>query len=96
MNISVDKLETRQIANSIIENAESIADEIKVVLATIEKLESYWQGPDATKHIDVLRNNCVSELNKFQSVMASYGQYLKNVSAGYNTLDGIYSAKKID
>lgn len=96
MNISVDKLETSQIANSIIENADLIANEIRVILATIEKLESYWQGPDATKYIDILRNNCVSELNKYQGVMASYGEYLKNVSSGYNTLDDIYSSKKIN
>lgn len=96
MNISVNKNEMKKIANSMIDNTEALADEIKIIMATIEKIEANWKGADALKHSKVLRDGCVCELNKFQSIINDYAVCLKNVADCYDRLEEIYSTKKIN
>lgn len=96
MNISVDKNEVSKIATSMINNIEYFEDEIKQIQLQIEKLETVWEGSDATKYIDILKNECILELNTFYEIIGEYAEYLKKIPDGYNTLDEIYSSESIE
>ena len=96
MNVLIDKGQVSKIASSIVSDTEDLKKEIDNLLNSIEKLNTIWQGKDATKYVTGLKEDCILELNKYHDILQDYGNYLQNVPQGYDILDSIFSSKNID
>lgn len=96
VNVSIDKSQVSKIASSVISDTEDLKKEIDNLLNAVEKLDTVWKGPDATKYVTSLKEECILELNKYHEILQDYGTYLKNTPQGYDILDGIFSSKNID
>lgn len=95
MNMYIDKDAVIKTASSMSSNCEDFNTQIDNFLLTIEKLETVWSGADAKKHITALKEECVSELNRFHDIVNEYITYLQNVPSCYETLDTVFANKKI-
>jgi hypothetical protein len=96
MNVTIKKNEVLKISNSIIANAEDFESNIKKLLNIIEGINLAWEGADALKYINTLKDKYIVELNGLVDVINQYGEYLKNVPEAYMLLDEAFSCKNID
>lgn len=80
-----------------IENYSSeLQDNIKKFNMLIESINEIWDGADALKYINVMREKYVVGLQEIKSILDDYGTYLKKVADAYSALDESYFSKVID
>lgn len=96
MEIILSKTETTKIGNEIIEYSDDLEAEIKEFLSIIDSINTAWDGADALKYINTLKQKYVVNLEELQGLVKEYGQYLSNVSGAYTTLDESFTSKSID
>lgn len=96
MDVLIDKNQVSKEASSIVNSIEELKKEINNLLNVTDKLNTVWQGEDATYYITKLKDECILELNKYYEILKDYGTYLKTVPQGYDALDGIFSSKNIE
>jgi hypothetical protein len=96
MNITIKKDEVLKIGKSIIDDASDFEDETKKLLSIIDNINLAWEGADALKYINILKDKYIVGLNELSDVIKNYGEYLKNVPEAYMLLDEAYCSENID
>lgn len=96
MNIVINKSDIINYGNQIVDYSSELDSEIKKFSALIESINSAWDGADALKYINVMREKYIVGLEEMKSVLDEYGIYLKNVTETYSTVDEVFASKKID
>lgn len=82
--------------NDLLEYSQDFGEYIKQFLNIIDSINSVWEGADSLKYINVMKERFVPGLEKMNSVIKEYGDYLKKVPEVYDLIDEIYSSKNID
>lgn len=96
MNISIDKDGVKKMGTSIIESSNDFKGEINKFLEIIDGINSAWEGADALKYINTLKEKYVVGLNELNDIINKYGQYLVDVPEAYDLLDETFSTKNIN
>ena len=96
MNIEINKTDITNYGNQIIDYSNEFKDEIKKFSALIESINTAWDGADALKYINIMKEKYIVGLEEMKSVLDEYGNYLKKIPEAYSALDEIFSSKSID
>lgn len=96
MNIWINSSDVVKYGKKIADYTNDFNDEIKKLNALIESINEIWNGADALKYINVMKEKYVAELNEIKKILDDYSEYLIMVPETYETLDEVFSTKSID
>lgn len=96
MNIEINKTDITNYGNQIIDYSNEFKDEIKKFSALIESINTAWDGADALKYINIMKEKYIVGLEEMKNVLDEYGNYLKKIPETYSALDEVFSSKSID
>ena len=96
MNIVISKSDITNYGSQIIDYSSQFQDEIKKFSSLIESINTVWDGADALKYINVMKEKYIVGLEEIKSVLDEYGNYLKKVVETYLAIDEVFSSKSID
>lgn len=96
MNIVINKSDITNYGNQIVDYSSEFKAEIKKFNALIESINTAWDGADALKYINVMKEKYIIGLEEIKSVLDEYGNYLKKVPETYSVVDEVFSSKNID
>ncbi len=96
MRVTIDKNNTNNIGKKIKENTDNIENDIKKLENVIESINSAWEGADALKYVNSMKEKYVNSLQEFNNILKEYSEYLSNVSGAYSILDETFSSKNIN
>lgn len=96
MNIVINKSDITNYGNQIVDYSSEFKAEIKKFNALIESINTVWDGADALKYINVMKEKYIIGLEEIKSVLDEYGNYLKKVPETYSVVDEVFSSKNID
>lgn len=95
MEISIKKAEIIKKGDLILSEVDEFERDVKRLIDIIENINLAWEGADALKYVNVLRDKYGVGLIELASVLRNYGNYLKNIPAIYTLLDESFANKKI-
>lgn len=96
MEVYIDKDSVSSEANTIISDLDEFKVQINKLLSVIENINSAWDGNDALKYVNTLKEKHIPNLNEFLENLNDYSDYLKNVPGAYELLDEIFASKVMD
>lgn len=96
MKISIRKEETRKLGDKIIEDSVQFGEDIKKFSNIIDSINTVWDGADALKYINMMREKYLPDMNELKDLLEEYGNYLKNAPEAYSIVEEIFSERKID
>lgn len=96
MAVIVNKNDITNYGEQIIEYSEEFSSEIRKFSELIDSINKAWDGADALKFVNTMKEKYVVKLEELKSVLDDYGKYLKDVSETYTIVDEIFSSKVID
>ncbi len=96
MNIVISKSDITNYGSQIVDYSSEFKDEIKKFSALIESINIAWDGADALKYINTMKEKYIVGLEEIKSVLDEYGNYLKKVPETYSAVDEVFSSKNID
>lgn len=96
MNIYMDSMQVRKLAEEMQMNLDDFSNNIKELNNTIDNIGTAWSGMDATKYITTMKENNITELQRLHQVLMDYSKFLKNVPTAYETLDEVFTSKRIE
>lgn len=96
MAVIVNKNDVTNYGEQIIEYSEEFSSEIRKFSELIDSINKAWDGADALKFVNTMKEKYVVKLEELKSVLDDYGKYLKDVSETYTVVDEIFSSKVID
>ena len=96
MNIIINKTEIINYGNQILDYSSEFKDEINKINALIESINTVWDGADALKYINVMKEKYIVGLEEIKVVLDEYGTYLKRVPETYSAIDEVFSSKNIN
>ena len=95
MEIIVKNYELKSLASEMSNYSEELGEEIKKIRNIVENIEVSWQGPDAAKYINALKERYILGLEELKEIINEYTVYLNNLPEAYELLDNVYSSKHI-
>ena len=96
MNIVISKSDIKNYGSQIVDYSSDFKDEVKKFSALIETINTVWDGADALKYINTMKEKYIIGLEEIKSVLDEYGNYLKKVPETYSAVDEVFSSKIID
>lgn len=96
MNVVINKSDIINYGSQIVDYSSEFKDEIKKFSALIESINTVWDGADALKYINTMKEKYIVGLEEMKSVLDEYGNYLKKVPETYSAVDEVFSSKNID
>ena len=96
MDIFIKKSDILNYGNQIIDYSSEFKDEINKFNALIESINSIWNGSDALKYINVMKEKYIVGLEEMKTVLDDYGNYLNKITETYSSVDEVFSTKNID
>lgn len=96
MDITINKDEVEKYGNEIIELSEEFNQNTKKVLSLIEAINTAWEGADATKYINTMKEKHIRDLEEISNILKTYGTYLRSVPETYSALDETFASKSIE
>lgn len=96
MDILIKKSDILNYGNQIIDYSSEFKDEINKFNALIESINSIWNGSDALKYINVMKEKYIVGLEEMKTVLDDYGNYLNKITETYSSVDEVFSTKNID
>lgn len=96
MEILIDKESVKKSGRDILAYSEEFLIYIKRFEAIIDSINNVWNGNDALKYINVMKEKYALGLEELDDVIKDYGLYLEKVPTTYDTLDEIFSSRNID
>lgn len=76
--------------------ASELGDEINKLRRVIELINEAWNGADALKYINVMKEKYILGLEEMKTILEEYGVYLTKISDTYSSLDEAFMTKHID
>lgn len=96
MKISINKNNIKNNGKQILENFESLSSDIKKVEGILENINIVWEGADALKYVNAMKNKYIKEFDELLDEIKIYGEYLSNVPVAYELLDESFANKNIN
>ena len=96
MKITIDKNAVEKSGKKIIECNSYFIDDIAKLNGVIDGINNAWDGADALKYVNDMRDKYIYKLKELSSILENYGEYLKNVPGAYEILDETFSNKNIN
>lgn len=96
MNIEIDCSKVAVCGNNLLTYVENFEAEIVKFNANIESINNIWDGADALKYVNTMKDECLTQLNTVKKVFEQYGEYLQKVSKPYEVLDESFASKTIE
>lgn len=95
MDIYIDEAGIKSTSDSLTEEARSLLTQINMLNRTIDDINQAWQGTDALKYINVMREKYIVALHELKDFIDEYTIYLNNIPGAYSTLDEAFSNKNL-
>lgn len=92
----INKSDVTNYGKQIVNYSEEFNDEIKKMLGLIDSINEIWNGADALKYINIMKEKYIVGLDEIKSVVEEYGEYLKMVPDTYAAVDEVFSSKNIE
>lgn len=83
-------------AEIILTNASDFNSEINKLSGVIDSINLAWEGSDALKYINAMKNAYIPKLENLSEEISTYGQKLWKVPKIYQELDDMFGNKNID
>lgn len=96
MNIYVDEAGITSVSNKIKNEIDNMINKIKNLDNVIENINEVWQGNDALKYINKMREKYLVALDELSDLLEDYQKFLSNIPGAYSTLDEAFKAKNLD
>lgn len=96
MNIYIDESGITSISNNIQNDIDSFNSQIKMLNSVIDDINEAWQGGDALKYINVMRDKYIIALYDLHDLLEEYASYLNKVPGAYSTLDEAFKGKNLE
>lgn len=96
MEVIVENYEIKSLASEMSNHSDELAEEIKKIRNIVDNVSVAWEGPDASKYINVLQDKYILGLQELKKIIDEYVVYLNNIPEAYELLDNIYSTKHIE
>jgi len=96
LDILIKKSDILNYGNQIINYSNEFKDEINKFNALIDSINTIWEGSDALKYINVMKEKYIVGLEEMKNVLDEYGDYLTKVTETYSSVDEVFSTKNID
>ena len=96
MEIMIHKQETRQAGNQISGYVEDLQQDIHKFEYLMESINTVWEGADALKYINLMKEKYTPQLEQLKDTLKEYGEYLTKVPDAYDILDETFSSRKIN
>ena len=62
----------------------------------IDNINTAWNGADALKYVNLMRERYIMKMSKIQEIILDYGNYLKSVPDSYSKVDESFSNRNIN
>lgn len=96
MNIVVKASDAISYGDKIIGYSRDLNDEIRKFDGIIDSINNVWEGADATKYINSMKDKYKLGLLEIKELLDDYGRYLKKAADAYVSLDEAFKTKNID
>lgn len=96
MKVTINKQSVSNVSKVILENVEYLQNDVKQIENVINSINEAWEGADALKFINTMRDKYISELNEAIDIISRNGTYLSNIPKAYDLLDETFSNKNIN
>ena len=95
MKVTINKSSITDVSKTILENVEYLQSDIKKLEEVINSINTAWDGADALKYINTMRDKYIVQLNELIDVIQKNGEYLSNIPKAYDLLDETFSNKNV-
>lgn len=95
MEILINKSDIKKYGKQIVDYSLDFQDATNHFCELIDQINAVWEGQDALKYINIMKEKYVPGLEEMASVLEDYGEYLKKVPETYQALDETFSSKSI-
>lgn len=95
MDIEINCSSVANYGQQIIEYAVDFESAVSHFCELIDQINTFWEGQDALKYINVMKEKYVVGLEAMGDVLDKYGEYLKKVPDTYQSLDEAFASKSI-
>ena len=96
MRIMIHKSPTAFRGRKIVEDSVEFNENVTRLLDIIESINAVWDGQDALKYINVMRDKHIVGLRHMADIIGEYGEYLAQVPEAYALLDESFASKNIN
>lgn len=96
MEIIIKSDDVKKYGNQLIENCNEFENYIKKFDYLIDSINVAWEGNDSLKYVNTMKEKYLFSLEKLNSILEEYGDYLRDVPDVYATLDEVFASKNID
>ncbi len=96
MKVTIECSDISNYGKQIIDYSNDFKDQINKFTSLIEEINSIWDGADALKYINTMRDKYIVGLEDLRAILEDYGNYLKQVPEAYQALDEVFSTKRIE
>ncbi len=96
MDIVVKKDELANYGTQIKSYSAEFDRSIKKFTHIIDEINDAWDGIDALKYINTMKDKYIRELESTKATIDEYGMYLSKVGDVYQSVDEAFASKNID
>lgn len=96
MEILISESDVTNYGKQIVEYSVDFQNATNHFCELIDQINTVWEGQDALKYINVMKEKYAVGLEEMGDVLETYGEYLKKVPDTYQSLDETFSSKSID
>lgn len=96
MNILISESDIKTYGNQVIEYTADFKSEIDKFNSLIETINSIWDGADALKYVNAMKEKYINGLLELHDVLNEYGEYLRDVPETYSSLEEVFTARNIE
>ena len=96
MDIYIDEAGIKSTSDRMAEETRSLLAQINMLNRTIDDINQAWQGADALKYINAMREKYIVVLRELKDFIDEYTIYLNNIPEAYSILDEAFSSKNLD
>lgn len=96
MDVEINVTDVKKRGNDMLGYLDKFNAEIKKFGMAIDVINMMWDGADALKYINEMKDKYLVGLNEMKSVLEEYGKYLQKVPDTYSAIDEAFTTKTID
>lgn len=96
MKITIDQSAVEKSGRRIQECNSDFLSDINRLNNIIDGINTAWEGADALKYVNNMRDNYLYKLKELSEILQSYGEYLEKIPGAYAILDESFSNKNIN
>lgn len=93
--MTINDSEINKSSEIILSNVSDFDSDINKLNGIIDSINVAWNGSDALKYINAMKNSYIPKLKELSEMIKEYSKTLKNTTSSYKELDEQFS-KKID